>query len=816
VEASRGTKPTTIAHGWDRSSPLIGRQLNAISALAKHMANRLTPQHIMAETDGLARGVGSGGNYKNDQAASMPDVHSTHEFHQWYTELDARKKIEQDEKFRCHAEVLKHHLTTCDSMLQKADETQAHFEDMRVKYRSVKGRGQALQVECARLVSEKKKLLEFAEVLHRKLGYFDELEVITQTFQSGRSRVDGDDFVPLLHRLDECLSFIHSRPQYAEYAAYALRCGQLRSRALSAVRSHVFATLRSAVAQVRRHVRDDHSTSVVPADGSGDDQRAVTEGALTSVFYIKFRAAVSCLRPIMDEMESRSRLGVSSESRREYAQVMADCRAIYCEQRLALIVGFVQKRLIEYAARHPLLGFIRTGCAYLLQVCRAERELFECALPLESDAASALWTLMEPLGAILHDAVRPQYILLNDIYILAELVDVLAGEVLEEQLGRHGDAGASMRPFVETVLADVRERLIFRAQTFIKEEVDNYRPTAEDLDYPGKLERMAATSANSAGNAGTSPVAITAGDEGVANVDTDFEGHGAAATKLVSKSIHRWFPPLEHTLSCLATLYRCLDSRTFSGLAQEAVQMCSDSILSGSRTITRQSANLDGQLFAIKHLLVLREQIAPFESDLAAHCIPVRELDFSHLRGQMRRMLAGELSLFSTSPDANALIVIAAKGAPRVVESTIDSRRELERHLKTACETYIMTVTRRVVEPMLSFLTKVTAVRVSGTLPRDSPVCTAAFAAPDRLAEIVTRVNEALMSDLPKCVQKMALYLTGTATREIIFNPIRSNVVEAHSQIAALLAAEYPPEVAGTIALKSPVELANLLDAMLD
>ena len=101
-------------------------------------------------------------------------------------------------------------------------------------------------------------------------------------------------------------------------------------------------------------------------------------------------------------------------------------------------------------------------------------------------------------------------------------------------------------------------------------------------------------------------------------------------------------------------------------------------------------SSFDGQLFAIKHLLVLREQITPFESDLAAHSVPTRELDFSHLRGQMRRMLAGELSLFSTSPDANALIVLAAKGAPRLVESTVDSQRELERHLKVACEAYIM------------------------------------------------------------------------------------------------------------------------------
>jgi hypothetical protein len=143
-----------------------------------------------------------------------------------------------DTGFRCHAEVLKHHVTTCDCMLEKANETQAFFEDMRVKYRqvpkhhthssspcifiplvriissppplgsserkkhvvsrfvplfrcyrSVKGRGQALQFECARLVTEKKRLLEFAEVLNRKLGYFDELEVITQKFHAGRSQV---------------------------------------------------------------------------------------------------------------------------------------------------------------------------------------------------------------------------------------------------------------------------------------------------------------------------------------------------------------------------------------------------------------------------------------------------------------------------------------------------------------------------------------------------------------------------------------------------------------------------------------------------
>ena len=34
-------------------------------------------------------------------------------------------------------------------------------------------------------------------------------------------------------------------------------------------------------------------------------------------------------------------------------------------------------------------------------------------------------------------------------------------QILEEQLERHGDAGRLLQPFVESVLADIRERLIF-------------------------------------------------------------------------------------------------------------------------------------------------------------------------------------------------------------------------------------------------------------------------------------------------------------------------------------------------------------------
>ena len=74
---------------------------------------------------------------------------------------------------------------------------------------------------------------------------------------------------------------------------------------------------------------------------------------------------------------------------------------------------------------------------------------------------------------------------------------------------------------------------------------------------------------------------------------------------------------------------------------------------------------MDGQLFAIKQLLVLREQIAPFEADFS---VTEKDLDFSHMRDHLRAILAGRASLFALSSQ-NAMVQLMARGAPRILES---------------------------------------------------------------------------------------------------------------------------------------------------
>ena len=127
-------------------------------------------------------------------------------------------------------------------------------------------------------------------------------------------QVDGEFFVPMLHRLDRCTAFIDSHTQYHGFSKYSLSCSQLRSRALSAVRSHVFTTLRTAASLTRSQILENEEQS--STELQSDKQLKLDEMMLTSVYQVKFASAVSCLKPIMSEINMRIRSGVTAASRR--------------------------------------------------------------------------------------------------------------------------------------------------------------------------------------------------------------------------------------------------------------------------------------------------------------------------------------------------------------------------------------------------------------------------------------------------------------------------------------------------------------------
>lgn len=71
--------------------------------------------------------------------------------------------------------------------------------------------------------------------------------------------------------------------------------------------------------------------------------------------------------------------------------------------------------------------------------------------------------MLEPLGQLLYDLLRPRCVQLADLDTLAELIDILQHEVLRDQLLRRaGPGGEALLPSLSRSLADLQERLIYR------------------------------------------------------------------------------------------------------------------------------------------------------------------------------------------------------------------------------------------------------------------------------------------------------------------------------------------------------------------
>ncbi|XP_020593355.1 conserved oligomeric Golgi complex subunit 3 [Phalaenopsis equestris] len=758
-----------FANTWEQNAPLTEEQKAAITALSHAVAERPFPPNLAQE-----KNLG-----KDPSAVASPDdsvkeaginvvLVNTHQFYKWFTDLESSMKSETEEKYRLYVNTLTEHIQICDGILEQVDETLNLFNELQTLQQSVATKTKTLHDACDRLLLEKQRLIDFAEALRSKLVYFDELENASSSFYSPNMSIGNGQFLPLLKRLDDCISYVESNPQYAESAVYLVKFRQLQSRALGMIRSHVLSILKTADVQVQAAIR-----------GGGSNKASLAEGVEESVIYVRFKAAAGELKPILEEIESRS-------SRKEYAQILIECHSMYCEQRLSLVKSIVQQRISEFAKKEALPSLTRSGCAYLMQVCQLEHQLFDHFFPSSSTDVSNMAPLIDPLCTYLYDTLRPKVIYQANLDSLCELVDILKVEVLGDQLNRRGESLAGLRPMLQRILADIHERLTFCARTYIRDKIANYRPSDEDLDYPARMEQHAANTSDN-------------------TVDDN------------SNIIGTWYPPLERTVSCLSKLYHCLEPAIFTGLAQEAVEFCSISIQNGSKIITKKSSPMDGRLFLIKHLLILREQIAPFDIEFS---VTHKELDFSHLLEHLRRILRGQASLFDWSRSTS----FALNLTPRILESQIDAKKELEKSLKTTCEDFIMSVTKLIVDPMLSFVTKVSAVKAvlsAGAQDKKEnsvlakPLRSHAFATPDRIVELIQKVSENLEQELPKVIAKMKLYLQNPSTRMILFKPIKTNIVEAHVQLQSLIKSEYSHEETQNFGMISIQHLQSQIDDLL-
>jgi len=132
-------------------------------------------------------------------------------------------------------------------------------------------------------------------------------------------------------------------------------------------------------------------------------------------------------------------------------------------------------------------------------------------------------------------------------------------------------------------------------------------------------------------------------------------------------------------------------------------------------------------LFEIKHLLIIREQIAPFQVDFT---IKELNLDFSKMKNAgklhiyhslLNTLIKKICTLYFFSAwgliqkhdkmfalnSSNSIIEFLLEGTPVVLENSVDSRRLVDQTLKESCQTFINHSSNSLILPLSMFLDEV-------------------------------------------------------------------------------------------------------------
>uniref|UniRef100_A0A8C6U2W6 Conserved oligomeric Golgi complex subunit 3 n=1 Tax=Neogobius melanostomus TaxID=47308 RepID=A0A8C6U2W6_9GOBI len=720
-------------------------------------------------------------------------IETAQQFFAWFAKLQASMDQDESAKYRKTRDDLYCYQEQCDAILKDVSAALDQLDSLQKQYLFVSNKTGTLHEACEQLLKEQSELVDLAESIQQKLSYFNELENISTKLNSSPLSVNSEGFIPMLSKLDDCIEYVSSHPSFKDYPVYMAKFKQCLSKAMHFMKIHIVNTMQNLTSQLTKR------------DPMG---LANADNAFT-LYYVKFRAAAPKVRTLIEQIEQRA------EKIPEYHHLLDEIHQCYLDQREQLLSPSITSTITDLTTQNSKdhCALVRSGCAFMVHVCQDEHQLF-------NEFFSKPTPKLEVVGELclsLYDVLRPMIIHIIHLETLSELCSILKNEMLEDHVQNNTTQLGAFDAVVKQMLEDVQERLVYRTHIYIQTDIMGYNPAPGDLAYPEKLEMMERIAQSlkeeqmkqMSQEYAFSDVQL---EDGIGRRNSNAGSVEASRlqTSISPADLHgMWYPTVRRTLVCLSKLYRCIERAVFQGLSQEALSACIQSLLKASDIILKNKTQIDGQLFLIKHLLIMREQIAPFHTDFAIKEI---SLDLKKTRDAAFKILNPKAvpNLFRLNSH-NAILEFLLEGTPEIKEHYIDSKKDVDRHLKFSCEQFIQQQTQIFVGSLEEFLTKVAALKT--TAIQGGPTYNLAqqpWAQPAKINDIVMATYRVMKSKLPSTLQSMSLYLANRDTEFILFKPVRNNIQQVFQRLHALLQEEYSGEDLQIIACPS-MEQINLL-----
>ncbi|EFA80151.1 oligomeric Golgi complex component [Heterostelium album PN500] len=693
----------------------------------------------------------------------LPDkaIDSLADFYDW---------LKLIEKTSTHLHQYEWFLETIVSYGQGTDELQAQVQDcetlinsIQTDYFTLTKKTSQLHDSCEKFFKEELRLRYIVHTIHEKLRYYLELDQSTKKFNSSSFTVTDPNFMSSLETLEDCIQFMKKNVNFQGTSKYVLQYTLLFQRALGLIKDYISASFKIITKEILTSMKDIDS----------DFQ----------ISNIKFRAFAPKLRPLCLELEKRA-VG-------QYVSYIRDCHSIYFKNRKLILTPIITLKLQELTkslydttpgntnnANVPSL--VQNLCIYMVQIFENEYQIY---IDFFDKQTANFNELLDEYAQQLYDTVRPVYIHIHSFEELCNLAHLIRNEILDDIIEQSTRYCNGLRLAVQRMLQDIQERLLFLIQTFIRDEIRTFSPSPADIDYPNHITKLSAS--------------------------------GEASPKSMYSL---WYPTLEKTLTCLSKLYLVVDTKIFEGLAQEAVEACTYTLIKASSLIATKQDNpfaiTDSQLFLIKYFIVLREQITPFDINFV---IIEKIVDFPNLKHALSTMY-NYGSLFALSTNNPIYNVIASAANPRVTNTSIDSKKDLEKELKLVIESFILSTSNYTIDPLLTILTKISVYLNQSSRDNSNVVNSSLsqqpFAEPMRINETIKEVVKRIETYLPEIIARMKVYLSNM-TQNLLMKPIRTNIADGFDQINQYAKRYYNEEQIKSMQLLSSEDLKTLLDKVI-
>lgn len=711
---------------------------------------------------------------------------------QHYLSLERRHASLYDIKYNLYLDELKSRQSECQEICSQIEEALDDFSALYKQYTEVSNKTTSLYEASEQLISDQKQLNARIDSITEYVKYFKEIDVIIEKLDAPTLSVNSEMFFNILDKIDTNIDFIQNNSSFNESGVYLVRYRHCQSKAIALIQNYIF-NLFSKTTESILNTKDSASSS----------ENTNTAFAL---FYGRFRTILAKTKPVIEQVENKS------YKRQEYDSLLLECHQYYWSQRGLLLSTSIQKSLNSVKEKYngDHCSLVRHSCALFLHTSIDEHKLF---YEFFSKQSSGLTAYLESLCTSLYDALRPFIIHINHLETLAEICCILRIEMLDEYVQNNFEPLEGFGNICLQLLHDVQERLVFRAHLYLQSDVLNYNPSSGDLAYPEKLKmmediaesireetrqtRMKRISVSSTDSSALEPVS-----RNHIVIDSIYQKTHMGSSPADLHAM--WYPTVRRTLVCLSRLYRCLDRSVFQSLSQEAISHCVQSIENARQEIEKRASVLDAELFQIKHLLILREQIAPFQVDFT---IKEYSFDFSKVKTAAFGLLEKSSRLFSLSLSNNALLEFLLEGAPQMKEQLIDSRKHVDAKLKFACQRLIQHATYLLIYPIIKLLEK-ERIHDASKSQQENPLGTA-----QEVATTVADVLRIIKFKCPDIQQSMQLYLANKETEFILFKPVKNNICAAFTQLHQILNKYYNAEDLLLIACPLPEQISVMLSS---